>query len=196
MVLDLLILKGANIEAKIPHTGETPLHLAACEGQVLCVSALLLGGAEKNSLDFEGRPPLFSAVIASNLEAAEELMVARADLDIRDVYSSSVLDCTAKYGLVEMLRSIIRHSGNVRACDENGLKPCTRSMTTLISSSLSCSKLELTRRQSAPQMARHLSSMSFVEEAHRMTPPAPCWREEQTTTRAITSNPRHCTLPA
>lgn len=62
LAVDNLILTGFNLEGKKHEWRETPLHLVAENYRVLCVSALLLGGADKNSLDTFGRTPLDHAV--------------------------------------------------------------------------------------------------------------------------------------
>ncbi|CAN0358780.1 unnamed protein product [Ectocarpus sp. 13 AM-2016] len=51
-VIDVLVLNGAQVNAKT-NAGDTPLHLAASKGHTLCISELLMGGADKDVIDHE-----------------------------------------------------------------------------------------------------------------------------------------------
>ena len=58
--MDLLIKKGANIEAKDKYE-KTPLHLAAKRGHKHIVALLISKGAQIEAKDERGRTPLYLA---------------------------------------------------------------------------------------------------------------------------------------
>ena len=119
VVSDLLV--GGADPSVVALNEETPLHLAADRGHVSCVSKLLLGGADKNSRNSDGKTPLYMAAQNKELDAIEELLAAKADPDIRDDYGCRPLDIAAvQDNNVEVLRVLVLHGGDVKACDDDG----------------------------------------------------------------------------
>ncbi|CAN0415818.1 unnamed protein product, partial [Ectocarpus fasciculatus] len=100
---------------------ETPLHLAASEGQVLCISELLLGGADKDIVDRFGRTPLFRAAENNRLGAVEKLLAAGANHGIRDNSNFSPVEFAAGEGRADVLKALLdKDSSKVDATDDAG----------------------------------------------------------------------------
>ncbi|CAN0447433.1 unnamed protein product, partial [Ectocarpus fasciculatus] len=101
---------------------ETPLHLAAFKGHTLCISELLLGGADKDMVDYEGETPLFKAAVNNHLEAVAELLAAGANSGIRDnIRYYSPLDIAAISGHATIVKAFLdKDSSAVHATDQHG----------------------------------------------------------------------------
>ena len=69
--VQLLLGKGANLEAKYP---ETPLFIAAREERIECLRLLVKAGADLNVVDKSGRTPLHIAAQENLHLVAKELV--------------------------------------------------------------------------------------------------------------------------
>ncbi|CAB1098011.1 unnamed protein product [Ectocarpus sp. CCAP 1310/34] len=99
-------------------TGETPLHLAASKGHALCISELLLGGADKDAVNARGETPLFKAATNNHLGAIEQLLAAGADHSIRTITHISPLEILATRGDATILKAFLdKDSSHVHATD-------------------------------------------------------------------------------
>ena len=65
-------------------SGQTPLHLATDRGHIECVEALVLEGANINSVDHDGISILQAAVIGGNKECCQLLLILGANPDQAD----------------------------------------------------------------------------------------------------------------
>jgi ankyrin repeat protein len=79
--LKLLMVNGANVNAKEAWRGQTALMWAALEGQTAGVKTLLEGGAERNAKSKSGFGALLFAVRAGQLSVVRELLDAGANPD-------------------------------------------------------------------------------------------------------------------
>jgi ankyrin repeat protein len=86
-IVKLLLDAGADLErATSPNVGgQRPLHLAATHASGASIARLLIGrGAHTDARDAAGRTPLITAIMADNLEVADVLLSAGADLEAGD----------------------------------------------------------------------------------------------------------------
>jgi ankyrin repeat protein len=86
-IVQLLIDAGADIEGatSLGAGGEHPLHLTAARVALANTARLLIArGAQLNARDARGRTPLITAVLANNIEVANVLLGAGADLEAAD----------------------------------------------------------------------------------------------------------------
>ncbi|CAN0245586.1 unnamed protein product [Ectocarpus sp. 4 AP-2014] len=106
----LLLRKGA--QAADPRNSflETPLHLAAAMGHTLCISELLMGGADKDVDDGKGETPLFKAAANNHLGAIQELLAAGADQGILTMNYRSPLQAAASRDLSMITAMLSVHS--------------------------------------------------------------------------------------
>jgi ankyrin repeat protein len=89
---------GANINARERRDRNTPLHMAAINGNVQAVNQLIAAGADLNPLDEDGRTPLMMALHHGQGQSAIALVKARADTDIRDRGKNTALMFAARRG--------------------------------------------------------------------------------------------------
>ena len=120
-IVDRLLLRGAHTDTKSAKSKLTPLHVAAFKGHALCVSALIRGGAEKNPLSSMGETPLHLAARGNKVEAAHRLLAAGATIDILATNRWRPLDVAARHGHADVLRVLLRHGGDSKACHSDGV---------------------------------------------------------------------------
>ncbi|HVP58896.1 MAG TPA: ankyrin repeat domain-containing protein [bacterium] len=77
-VIDRLVKAGARVDGRDPHTGATPLHLAAILGHKAIAALLLAGGADTNAQDNSGKTPLELATGYGQRDVAELLIAQGA----------------------------------------------------------------------------------------------------------------------
>ncbi|CAM9140246.1 unnamed protein product [Scytosiphon promiscuus] len=95
---------------------DTPLHLAAANGQEQIVKLLLDKGAEKDALNSRGRTPLHLAVERAHLPTLHAVLAANPDVNIRygaALMGYSILDLAARLGNVDVLRALLLHGVDV-----------------------------------------------------------------------------------
>ena len=120
-LVTVLLLQGASPHTKAPFEEEqSPLHMAASIGCALCVSALVFGGADKDSCNVAGETPISLAANNNRVAVVTELLTADADIGIRDDKNWSPLDKAAMQGHVGVLRELLRHGDSVKACNDLG----------------------------------------------------------------------------
>ena len=80
-ILNMLLTRGAYLQACTKCNGFTALHRATKEGTCEAMKALLLAGAKVNATDNSGETPLHKAVVRGELEKVEILLEAGADVN-------------------------------------------------------------------------------------------------------------------
>jgi ankyrin repeat protein len=114
---------GANVESKTLMSSDTPLALAAGNGNTGIVRLLLKRGVNPNT-KVEGKTALHDAVSGGNLETVNALVKAGANIHV-DWYGETVLMAAASTGNLPMVRRLIELGAEVTARDKN------RGMTTM-----------------------------------------------------------------
>ena len=94
-----LIEQGADLEAKDPSAGASPLHYAVMTGRLSIIELLLARGADARSLARNGSAPLHTAVRHHRLEVAEMLIEHGAEVNVKDAGGMTPL------GLAEAMRN-------------------------------------------------------------------------------------------
>jgi ankyrin repeat protein len=120
-IVELLIDAGADLEAAtLPVAGaERPLHLAATRSWGARTAELLISrGAQLNARDKAGRTPLITAVVGDNIEVAEVLLAAGADIEgVDSQLGATPLSWAACAGRFKAARFLLSRGAqiNVRA---------------------------------------------------------------------------------
>ena len=81
---ELLIAKGADINARAAQGGGTPLHRAVADNRIECLELLLTSGAKIDAKDDDGYTPLHRAVADNRIECLELLLTSGAKIDAKD----------------------------------------------------------------------------------------------------------------
>ncbi|MCX7960735.1 MAG: ankyrin repeat domain-containing protein [Burkholderiales bacterium] len=103
-----LIESGADVEAKDPSTGASPLHYAVMKDNIALVGLLIARGADVNSRTRSGTTPLHTAVLYGRLEIAEFLLDKGADINAKSASGATPLalaDAANFQRIARMLRS-------------------------------------------------------------------------------------------
>ena len=98
---------------------ETPLHLAAAEGHVNVIEALLAFGASPAATTSSGWTPLHRACLWGQVKAVAALLRGGADFRLVEVHGSTPRDIAMQYGHIECVQFLdsvgaADISGNVR----------------------------------------------------------------------------------
>jgi len=102
-----LLDQAADIEARDPGSGASPLHYAVMKGRMRIVDLLLSRGADVNSRTRNGTTPLHTAALYAHKEIAERLLEQRADINAVSAGGSTPLalaTAARNKPLAEMLR--------------------------------------------------------------------------------------------
>ena len=114
-VVDLLISKGADVNAKDSRGGETPLFYAGDAGWKNVVELLIAKGADINARGAQRSSALESAAWLGRSDVAGLLIAKGADVNARDESDYIPLHPAAKNGLVEVVEMLISKGSDVNA---------------------------------------------------------------------------------
>jgi len=112
--------------------GRTLMHFAAGSGNLSVVRKLLSVGADPNVLDAGLHAPLYRASASSSSEAPQivrELVTAGALVNFSGgVTKSTALHQAARFGNIDVAKTLIELGADVRALDARGLTPHQRAV--------------------------------------------------------------------
>ncbi|XP_067613487.1 protein phosphatase 1 regulatory subunit 12A isoform X10 [Eurosta solidaginis] len=83
---------ASEVDRPHPKTGATALHVAAAKGYTKVISLLLAGRANVDKQDNDGWTPLHASAHWGQKEAAEMLVNAMADMDVRNYAGQTCID--------------------------------------------------------------------------------------------------------
>ncbi len=113
--VELLIARGADLNAHEHLFGATPLHLAAEQGRSDVVEALLAAGAPADSQDSHKTTPLHWAAKAGRADIAQLLLAHRASVTAKDERDMTPLHEAARAGQAEVAALLLAKGADVRA---------------------------------------------------------------------------------
>ncbi|KAJ8751510.1 hypothetical protein K2173_016738 [Erythroxylum novogranatense] len=117
-LLLLQLLKRGLDPNESDNNGRSALHIAASKGTENCVLLLLDYGADPNCKDSEGNVPLWEEVLGSHEEVTKLLKENGASVRFGDVGHFACT--TAEQNNLNLLKEIIRFSGDVTQSRDNG----------------------------------------------------------------------------
>lgn len=139
-MVDLLLARGAKVNARDANN-LTPLHVAAEKARAEIAKTLIEHGAALEARDVYGFTPLmvtafymriqwveqrgarFKFVQGDNIEVAQHLVDAGADVNARDGEGASALYLAAVEGHDAVVRLLLDHGADVNLPDASGLTP-------------------------------------------------------------------------
>jgi ankyrin repeat protein len=127
-VIEFLISKGADVNAKDNRGGEMPLFYAGDAGWKKVVELLIVKGADINARGDLGGSALESAAWLGRGDVAELLITKGADVNIRDDWGYIPLHAAACTGLVEIAERLIAKGNDINAKTEWGETPLQSAM--------------------------------------------------------------------
>ena len=123
-IAELLIDRGADLEAVSEQQGSRALHLASQFGDAEMVALLLENGAQIEAHDDLQRTPLFRASMAGHFAAVRVLLDHGADVNAReDQYSLSPLHEAAHHGYFDVTKLLVERGAEVNALSDKGRTP-------------------------------------------------------------------------
>ena len=110
-IADLLISKGADVNAKEAKNRITALHWAAWRGRKEIAELLIAKGANLNAKNNVGGTPLHNAAWKGHVEIAKLLIVKNADVTAKDVEGQTPLDWAEEEKHKEIADLLCKHGG-------------------------------------------------------------------------------------
>ncbi len=116
------VMHGADIEARKPHTGMTPLHYAALGGSAALTTYLIAQRAKVNARCYQNKTPLHYAVtgqgpLQERIAIIEALLAAGALLEARDGFGKTPLIHAATNECGQALHTLLAHNADLCAKD-------------------------------------------------------------------------------
>ena len=122
-VMKLLIVKGAEVNARAPVSGWTPLHSAALQGQLEAAKVLLAAGADPNAKASLGDTPLHFGAMKGYDQLVALLLDKGADVNAKGNNALTALHYAAEKGYRSVVEVLLAHGADVTAKDNNGKTP-------------------------------------------------------------------------
>eukprot|EP00730_Choanoeca_flexa_P006526 TRINITY_DN12169_c2_g2_i5.p1 TRINITY_DN12169_c2_g2~~TRINITY_DN12169_c2_g2_i5.p1 ORF type:complete len:888 (+),score=255.09 TRINITY_DN12169_c2_g2_i5:75-2738(+) len=121
--LELLLAKGADVEARATSTGSTPLMMAARQGSDKIVEALLASKANINATAnaklYKARP-LYLAAQRGRASVIELLLKHQAYIDARLTTGATALFAAVESGRIDAVHALLKHKATVNFRDVLG----------------------------------------------------------------------------
>lgn len=124
-VVDILLRKGANVNAINPYDGETPLKGACTAGNFIMVKLLIYHyGADVEIATFDGNTCLMIACELRFVNIVKYLIdFGRVDVNRRDFRGITALHYAARSNSLEIVMYLLNHNADLTATDTFGNTP-------------------------------------------------------------------------
>ena len=126
---EALLAAGANANT-MDEYGESPLTLAAANGDARLVQRLLAAGANANTTRWNGETALMMAAGAGSVDAVRQLVLRGADVNAADPRrGQTALMWAAAEGHADVVEALIEIGADVKAVSKNGFSPLVFAVT-------------------------------------------------------------------
>jgi ankyrin repeat protein len=120
LVAELLIAKGADINAKDVHDGGTPLTWAIIRGKLALAELLIAKGADINAKDKHGNTPLMWAIVEGTPAFANLLIQKGAEVNPRASGGATALILASSKGYRELVQALLAKGAEINAATSDG----------------------------------------------------------------------------
>src|SRR5262245_12280281 len=110
-----LLRAGARVNATTRLGGYTPLLLAAKDGHVAVIEALVAAGADANEATTNGTTPLMLAAAAGKSEGVKTLLDHGAKIDAKEVKGETAIMFAAAFGRPDTIKVLAARGADVNA---------------------------------------------------------------------------------
>jgi len=108
-LVELLIARGADVNAASGSRSSTPLNAAALTGNKPMVEILIAKGADVSGKRLSGRTPLYSAAEQGHTEVVKLLIAKGADVNASDRRGRTPLAIAESKGHTEIVEMLLKH---------------------------------------------------------------------------------------
>lgn len=126
--IDRALKAGANINAAVNDLGQTPLHIAASEGDIALVTRLLRAGANTRVRDHEGMTPLIRSLREGSGAISGMLARAEEKPEAQTLQGRHAIHDAAKNGHIEALEALIARGVSPTIRDVDGDSPAMEAL--------------------------------------------------------------------
>lgn len=116
------VLRDTHANAR-DNQNRTALFIAAVQGNLGAVKALIASKGNVNDKDYTGQTPLFEAVFAGHYEIVEALLDAGAETEHKNWRGWTCLHAAAVWNLSDIMKLLLDAGANKNAVDERGRTP-------------------------------------------------------------------------
>ncbi|KAK5651980.1 hypothetical protein OQA88_11523 [Cercophora sp. LCS_1] len=125
-IAQVLLARGAELEAKDDKYGRTPLSCASGRGHEAVVKQLLEHGANVEAEDEDGQTPLCWASTSGHEAVVKRLLGHGANVEAEDENGQTPLSWASEGGHEAVVEQLLAHGANVGVGDGNGRTPLSR----------------------------------------------------------------------
>lgn len=118
-----LIMNGADLDARVSHSGESPLHLAARRGHSVAVGVLLDAGATPTLLSWSKLSPMDLAACNNRADTVREFLSRGLDPNSKNPLGYTALHQAAYMNAGQALEVLIGAGGSLRSITKAGRTP-------------------------------------------------------------------------
>ncbi|XP_044742473.1 ankyrin-3-like [Chrysoperla carnea] len=111
----LLLTSGSKVNSKnsYQNPSNTPLHLAAINGDIEIIKMLLNRGADINAKNFNGKTPLHDAIENNKVEITELLLKHGADVNASHSNAQSPLQAAMQKGNLQIVEMLLKNGAYI-----------------------------------------------------------------------------------
>lgn len=122
-IVEDLIMSGADIDARVSHSGECALHLASRRGQDAVVGVLLDMGASATVLSLSGLTAMDTAACHNHPDTVREFLHRGVDPNSRNPKGYTALHQAAYHNASEVMEVLIEAGGSLHVTTDSGFTP-------------------------------------------------------------------------
>lgn len=121
--IEILVCNGAQIDASLAPLSQSPLHLAAINGQLTAMKLLKKLGANVRLLDGLGNNLLHTSVLSNDPKIIDYLKKKRWNVNAKNAEGWTALHFAARDNKLKAIKSLLNHGAAINAQKNDGWTP-------------------------------------------------------------------------